>query len=202
MWSPNLIATRDFSTTIVGPVHSSSGDYLRPVNWIISSGRDLVAISPYEVNELLPLIRQNKKVHLHQYTPRVNHVMKSFDDLRSLHCIPPLPRHWVPPSLDLRDHLNLWAGQLYLPDYDTYIRLCNFLGLYTQAGKDVPIQIDGFIRPEHRRENLDPLCPFSESPIPFLKDLVGMRQKGMSYLGTDLGKILYAKLLTVNDFIR
>jgi hypothetical protein len=201
--SPNLLATRDFSTTIAGPV-SNVNDYLRPVNWIVTSalpyGTLFVILSPYEVNKLLPLIRRSKKVHLHQYSARVTQTMKSFENLM-FYCIPSLPSSWVSPPIDLRNRLNLWAGQLYLEDLETYVRLCNFLGLYTIGTPiDLPIQADGFIQPHHRLGIALPYSPFNESPMPFLRELTGLRRKGMGYLSSHLGKIIHARSLTQKDF--
>ena len=66
-WSSNLLATKDFSTTIVTGPSESAKDYQRPLQWILSLRQKrktflptLIAISPYEANELLPLIRQSK----------------------------------------------------------------------------------------------------------------------------------------------
>lgn len=207
-WSPCLLTTKDCSITI-GEQFRSTGQYLRPVNWIISStgaqGRTiLVIISPYEANELLPEIRKSKAVHLHQYLPRVTQSMKSFDDL-SFHCIPPLPPSWEPPTPELVIQLGLWAGQLYFPNHETYLQLCAFLGVYTRPAQDgsggiISIQHDGFIKPAHRRGAMASLCPFTESPLPFLKELTGQRRKGMGYLSTHLGKVLHGRLLTEEDF--
>jgi hypothetical protein len=202
-WTPNLLATNDFSTTIQGSAQHAN-DYLRPVNWILSSPRNghtcLVVLSPFEVNSLLPRIRQSKAVHLHQYIPRVTHTMKSFDHLE-FYCIPSLPRSWAPPAVDLRNQLNLWAGQLYLEDHETYLRLCNFIGLYSsETPRDTVVQSDGFIKPEDRQRGLQPPCQFTESPVPFLRELIGLRRKGMSYSSTHVGKILHARNLTHDDF--
>lgn len=115
---------------------------------------------------------------------------------------PPLPTSWTPPDVDLRNQLNLWAGQLYLEDYSTYIGLCKFLGLYTEAGNGVDIHSDGFIEPAHRPNHLKPRSRFTESPMDFLKELVGLRRKGMDFSGTDIGKILHARLPRREDFER
>jgi hypothetical protein len=88
-WSPSPLATADFIATILvrGSNSMRLTDYLRPVNWALSSGsgkkrpRTVVVISPYEANELLPIIRQLKKVRLHVYAPRVTFSMRSFSDL-------------------------------------------------------------------------------------------------------------------------
>jgi len=209
-WSPNLVVTHDFRTTIqdVNASHTAE-DYLRPVHWILSSnvGGDsiLVVASAYEVNELLPEIRRSKYVHLHLYAPRVTQTMISFDDLR-FYCIPPLPTTWMPPTPNLVQQLNLFAGQLYLSDYDSYQRLCTFLGLYSdnqQSANNAQIQSDGFVKPIHRRGTLAHLrdCQFEKSPLPILRDLFGYRRKGMSYVLTHMGKLLHATLLTKDDFI-
>jgi hypothetical protein len=202
LWSQNLLATKDFSTTICSPV-SNATDYLRPVNWIITSasphGTLFVMVSPYEVNELLPVIRRSNKVHLHQYSARVTQTMKSFEDLM-FYCIPSSPSPLVSPPIDVRNQLNLWAGQLYLEDLEAYLRLCNFLGLYTTETNDIPIQADGFIEPCHRPRIALPQSPFTKSPLPFLRELTGLRRKGMGYMSSHLGKILHAKLLTEETF--
>jgi hypothetical protein len=204
VWSKNLLATADFLTTVHGPV-SGAGDYMRPVHWIVSSALPggtlkLVILSPFEVDGILPEIRRSKKVHLHQYSARVIQTMQSFDHLK-FHCIPPLPSSWISPPIDLRNQLNLWAGQLYLKDFETYLRLCNFLGLYTiNSRNDISIQADGFIPPHHRPSTLVPHSPFTESPLLFLQKLIGLRRKGMGYSLTHLGKMLHAKLLMQEDF--
>lgn len=198
LWDRRLLTTKDFARTIQDRMGGNS-DYLRPVRWITSSQGQFVVLSPFEANELLPDIRRSDKVHLHIYAPRVTISMKPFDDLK-FYSIPSLPPAWTPPDVDLRNQLNLWAGQLYLQDYATYVRLCNFLGLYTQAGDGMGIELDGFIKPQHRSNDLEPRSPFQESPVEFLKDLLGLRRKGMSFTGTDIGKILHARLLRREDF--
>ena len=206
-WSQNLLLTHDFKTTIQG-ADGDHGDYLRPVNWIVSSALSgataLVVVSPHEANELLPDIRCSQFVHLHQYTPRVTKTMISFDDLR-FYCIPPLPSTWMAPSANLLRQLNLFAGQLYLLDYDEYQQLCTFLGLYSrkqQAADNAQIESDGFVIPIHRHGTLAHLqvCRFQESPLRTLKDLIGHRRKGMNYASTHIGKVLHARLLTMDDF--
>ncbi|KDQ56356.1 hypothetical protein JAAARDRAFT_132359 [Jaapia argillacea MUCL 33604] len=205
-WSPRLLATDDFLTS----VKTSSiylNDYLRPVQWIISSSHGgslvLVIVSPYEANDLLPKIRQYRKVHLHQYTPRVTQAMEPVDDLK-LHCIPPTPPSWVAPEPILVAQLNLCAGQLYVADYQAYLLLCEFLGIYTpdlQSVDGIQWQGDGFINPEHRRRLTNRTnSPFTHSPLPYLKELIGLRRKGMTYTPTHLGKILHSRFLSPDDF--
>ncbi|RDB23570.1 hypothetical protein Hypma_009270 [Hypsizygus marmoreus] len=203
-WSTALWATKDFSTTVKGASKKGasklSTDYLRPVNWILSvaSQRRLVALSPFEVNELIPRINESRHVHLHVYSPRVTKAMKSFEDLKFF-CIPPLPSPWTPPSPTDVSQLNLWAGQLYLKDFGAYSHLCLILGLMRDDTTG-SWESDGFVKPEHRCDEMALVCKLSESPLPFLKDVMGLRRKGMNYLSTHMGKILNAGLLTEADF--
>ncbi|KAF9235916.1 hypothetical protein BU15DRAFT_64461 [Melanogaster broomeanus] len=186
-WTKSVFATADFCSIVQLKPGEKADDFLRAVNWVISSDvvqpPILVVVSPYEVDELLPQIRSSKTVHLHIYTPRVVKSMPPCDDL-DLHSIPPVSALWTPPW-PLVDQLNVFAGQLYLRDYTTYIELCRFLCLYTrdlEADGDVEIQRadDGFIKPENRPPELN--------------------MKGMPYAPTHMGKILDAQQLTEDDF--
>ncbi|KAF8838139.1 hypothetical protein BDN67DRAFT_1024216 [Paxillus ammoniavirescens] len=204
-WTDSVFATADFCKTVHLEPGANADEYLRAVNWVISSDviqpPILVVVSPYEAHELLPTIRDNKMVHLHIYTPRTVQSMPPCDNLK-LYSIPALPDTWTPPS-SLVDHLNVFAGQLYLRDYATYIRLCRFLCLQArdlEADGDFTIQSDGFIRPEDRPPKARTGGSFQESPILSLKKLFGLRRKGMIYAPTHMGRILDARLLTDDDF--
>jgi len=200
-WSSHLLATKDFATTIQS-THHKVNDYLRPVNWIISSKRQdiLVVLSPYEINELLPSIRESEAVHLHLYTPRLMQNMRSFDDLR-FHCIPSLPPHWISPAPSEITQLNIWAGQLYCSSYEAYQDLCMFLGVFTHASEEsMKVEIDGWIKPENRQGQLRKTCQFRKNPLVPLKELFACRRKGMGYLSTHMGKVLHAGRLTEDDF--
>ncbi|KAF9235920.1 hypothetical protein BU15DRAFT_89398 [Melanogaster broomeanus] len=153
------------------------------------------------INGLMPAIRLSKHVHLHVYTPRTIESMKPCDDL-SLYNIPTVPLGWTPPWA-LVDQLNVFAGQLYLRDYATYIQLCRFLCIYAKDLKDegdIEVQCDGFIAPSNRPLRAKPQNSFQHTPLPSLKTLVGIRRKGMRYAPTHIGKILEGRLLTEQDF--
>ena len=112
-------------------------DYMRPVHWIVSAKR--------EFNDLL---------------------MKSTPCCRILGRTknPPTPAHAVYDQVDktmrrplLVEHprgpqrLGMFVGQLYLKDYELYIRLCRFIGLYTRDLQDergIVVEPDGFILPK------------------------------------------------------
>lgn len=204
LWTHHILASRDFATVLVG-FSDKTDNYIRPVNWILSSIASgvpvLVIISPFEANALLPNIRASMHVHLHIYTPRVISTMKPCDDLR-FYSIPSLPVQWMPlEALILQ--LNIFAGQLYFPHHSTYVQLCRFLGIYiadVEGQGAFEVQSDGFIRPEDRPPTANQPSLFDQSPIPMLKNLFSIRRKGVGYLPTHIGKLLSAQRLTNEDF--
>ena len=68
-WSPSPLATAGFAATTTNSVGTTLTDYLRTVNWILSSrsGTDstVIVISPYGANELLIIVRKSKEVRLY-----------------------------------------------------------------------------------------------------------------------------------------
>ena len=204
IWSTDILATKDFQKTVKSS--SNVDDYLRPVMWVVSGKRArkeaLVILSPYEVNSLLPNIRSSEKVHLHLYTPRVTKLMEPCDDL-TFYNIPAVPTGWVPPS-SLMDQLNVFAGQLYLKDYQTYIRLGRFLCVYTRDLKSeegIEVGWDGFISPNHRPRQMRSVFTFRTSPLESLRKLMSIRRKGMHFVPTHMGQLLDGRLLSEEDFV-
>ncbi|CAE6379485.1 unnamed protein product [Rhizoctonia solani] len=205
-----LFASTDFLQTIINSPIDSLSEHMRPVHWIVTGSDNVrVVMSPYEVNELLPLIRGSSVVRLHVYAPRVSLAMHSFSDLQ-FYSIPASPTNQSSTALSMAQlQLDLFAGQLYLPSYQDYISLCVTLGIFTPSGTgndpQVEVESDGFVNPQHRdqlaqRRPEYSECQFTTSPIPSLKDLVGLRRKGMRYLLTHVGQILHARSLTMKDF--
>ena len=194
-WSPPPLATASFATTTANSVGTRLTDYLRPVNWILSStsGKDstVIVISPFEANELLPAIRKSKEVQLHIYAPRVTASMRSFSDLTFYSIPESTAETWTTPT-HVRTLLNLFAGQLYFDSREEYERVCVLLGLHMAHAGAMQIEVDGFVLPAHRTGEAS---PFSTSPIATLKKLTGLRRKGIGYGGTDLGRVLNARPL-------
>lgn len=203
-WSTKLLTTLDFSRVIDRRQNDVMDEFLRPVNWIVSSVNRsvLVIMSPYEVNELIPQIRRSRSVFLHMYSPRTMEATESYEKL-TFCSIPPVPSSW---NLDplLVDQLNIFAGQLYFRDHDTYNRVCSFLVLYLKEmprGSTICVRSDGFVEGKDRQAlGMGLGSPFSVSPVPFLRSLVGFRRKGQSYLATHMGQILHARVLEAADF--
>ncbi|KAF8557183.1 hypothetical protein OG21DRAFT_1601805 [Imleria badia] len=202
MWSPFILATTDFCKTIDrASWHGMVDQYLRPVQWILSGkgdlGRVLVILSPFEVDCLMPDIRVSKSVHLHVYTPRTTKYIRPADDLM-FYSIPPVPDGWTPPW-DLMDELNVFAGQPYLRDHETYLRLRRFLGIHE---KDLPKSAGTAIR----RNLITPGVleeirnTTKDSLLPSVMMLLAMRRRGLPFAETHMGKILQGQVLTDEDF--
>jgi hypothetical protein len=191
-WSPSPLATNDFITTVLGSNGTGLTEYLRPVNWILTSGfgKDsmVVVISPYEANALLPIIREKKKVRLSIYTPRVTSSMRSFSDL-TFYSIPDSPAEtWTTPA-HARIALNLFSGQLFFDSKEQYEDVCILLALSRAHPGAEYNEIDGFVPPAYRTGRPS---PFAESKIYVLKTLIGLRRKGMGFSRTHVGRILNA----------
>lgn len=203
-WSTKLLTTLDFSRVIDRRQNDVMDEFLRPVNWVVSSANRsvMVIMSPYEINELIPQIRQSRSVFLHMYSPKTMQATESYEKL-TFCSIPPVPGSWNP-DLSLVDQLNIFAGQLYFQDYGTYERVCGFLGLYLKEipkGSTICVRGDGFVERKDRQAlGMGLGSPFSVGPVPFLRSLVGFRRKGQSYLATHMGQILHARVLSDTDF--
>ncbi|KAF9064985.1 hypothetical protein BDP27DRAFT_1332732 [Rhodocollybia butyracea] len=208
-WRHTLWATKDFAIAISDT--ETSKEHMRPVNWVLSCpssdlAMNIVVLSPYEAQELLPAIRKSTHVNLHMYAPRVRREMRTFDDLKFF-CIPPLAASWDRTSPDMLaiSQLNLFSGQLYIGNYNIYRNLCAFLGLGVDF-EDVTgpsVNSDGFVRPEERMFDDGGFyqdCPFVVSPVPFLKELTSLRRKGNKYRQTHIGRIVNGIVLRKEDF--
>ncbi|KAF8545714.1 hypothetical protein OG21DRAFT_1397636, partial [Imleria badia] len=202
VYSPFILATVDFHTTIRSASSQGKMDhYLRPVQWVLSGKMDqdrvLVLLSPFEADHLMPYIRVSKFVHLHVYTPCTSERMKPTNDLR-FHSIPPVPDSWTPPW-DLIDQLNVFAGQLYLRDYESYLRLRRFLGIQVN---DLPNSVRTAVR--RNLVTVDALQEIGntirDSPLPSVMMLLAIRRRGLPFAETHMGRILQGHQLTEEDF--
>ena len=201
LWSPFILATADFCETIKPESTQGTMDnYLRPVQWVLSRKQDrdplLVLLSPFEANQLMPDIRASEYVHLHLYAPRTSQRMKPFDDLR-LYSIPPLPSDWTPPW-DLAEQLNVFAGQLYLRDYASYLRLCRFLDMPTTKSPNDPMTRRNLFNMPGGLDEIE--STFSGSPLPSVMALLAIRSRGRPFAQTHMGRILQGQLLGEKDF--
>lgn len=129
----DLLVTKDFATTVKSGPADQSDLFQRPVQWILSSGLkcgstvQLVAISQYEVQELLENIKRSDFVTLHLYNPHMN-ANSPYLDHFMLYTVPrrqnanSIPRR-------LANQVNLFAGQLYLQSFEECSQICEILCL-------------------------------------------------------------------------
>ena len=194
-WSPSPFATADFTTANSNSDGMGLTEYLRPVNWILSSksGKDsnVIVISPHEANELLPIIRESRDVRLHIYAPRVTPYMRSFANLDFYTISDSTAESWAAPAHVITE-LNLFAGQLYFDNKSEYDRVCALLAMSMAHPEAKQVEMDGFVLPAYRTGKNS---PFAKSQIPVLKKLMSLRRKGMDYHRTHMGQILNGKPL-------
>lgn len=205
-WSKELLVTTDFACTVQIPTGQDLDMFLRPVQWVASSRCTgvpyCVILSPFEANELLPDVRKHKAVTLHVYSPRIGVTMTSLEDLTQF-ASPAVPKSWAPPAITMQ--LNLFAGQLYLRNYDEYLALCKFLGLCSHAPDNDQVKVfgDGFVDPRDRMvfdNGMASACAFLKSPVEFLRALMTLRRKGQSFQRSHLGAILNGELIPKEKF--
>ncbi|CAG1959689.1 unnamed protein product [Fusarium graminearum] len=178
--------------------------FQRSMQWILagstkSGTHNLVVASPYEIEELLPLIRSSSNVALHLYALRINLGFQPLDHLR-LYCLSGNMIQSTIPE-DSITLLNLFAGQVYLKSFQDYITVCDSLGLaWTAVDDSVCLGPDGFIHPNAVRTLVN-RSGFSKSPVQFLKVLMEkIRQNCGTITRTDMGKIFEGVILLKDDF--
>lgn len=199
-----LRVTNDFAQTIKRS-HSHQGydSFQRNVQWILTSidgdhqVRHMVVISPFEANEMFEVIKASEVVMLHTYAPRQNGGVAALDHLQ-LYTIPSAESKRLI-SRNLIIELNLFAGQLYLKDFNEYAEVCDYLGLAWNAEEQgTTVRADGFILPGRRSKNRS---EFTQSPVQFLKLLFSKIRRDCGGIEkTHMGKILDGMLLTHEDF--
>jgi len=203
----NVYVTNDFTSVVRQRKGLYKDEYLRPVNWVLSStkAKDILIISPYEADQLFDRLENQSLVQLHIYAPRVTRSMVSFEDLQ-FYTIP--GAHTVSvlsPSEPSLYCLGLFAGSLYFQDYMRYERLSGFLGIiltFMDSQEDIEISVDRFVSRAGRNKlgwTID--CPFDKCPIPFLKALISLRMRGQGYAQSHLGSLIHSKLLVEENFI-
>ncbi|KAJ6458143.1 hypothetical protein C8R47DRAFT_1246692, partial [Mycena vitilis] len=194
-----LCATRDFRDTVVlgsTPSNGSMDNFLRPVQWIISTSKSadiLILVSPSEANKWLPAIRRSEFVYLHLYSPRNSR--NTFWPLDTLDSFTVPNERSVPINRYLLHELNLFAGQLFCADKRSMKEVCGILGLHLQSVSqrgDLQGMVDstGFVNERARRALGLEACSFVTTPLPFFRELFGARRKGQGFALAHMGQIL------------
>ncbi|RJE18781.1 hypothetical protein PHISCL_08882 [Aspergillus sclerotialis] len=191
---PYLYATFDFTETVAKIGDFKDDEFLKSVHWIMSNihNPNLLILSQFEVNQLLPEIQKSENTALHIYTPRTTKGMRSFNHLDFLTIGSRKTK--IPPSPELGRDLELFAGSLYFDTFADYQRFRQFLGLITNGFSNIPdgsVSPEGFVDERTRTELQWPVhSPFQTNPLPFLIAILNMRARGHGYLQTHVGSIV------------
>ncbi|KAL9082103.1 MAG: hypothetical protein Q9159_006713 [Coniocarpon cinnabarinum] len=118
--------TRDFVNTIEPSVPCNLDEFLKPVQWVLRL-RDgekcsCVVLSPYEANKAMPDVLQYGATELVVYSPRVSRTPRPFDEFS----FGGVDHALLQTNNRLDLFLRLFAGQLYLKNYQQYKNLCRF----------------------------------------------------------------------------
>ncbi|KAI1464850.1 uncharacterized protein F4812DRAFT_440689 [Daldinia caldariorum] len=207
-----LLVSSDFANTVKRRSTSDQLDsYQRAIQWILTSTplsdedsadrpiKYMMVISPFEANDLLPLIEKSNITALHIYAPRANSSYPNLDKL-DLYTVPEkLASRKMPQSLITE--LNLFAGQLYFSSYEEYVGVCRFLGIsYSTPGEEEEITAEGFIAKDSAGR-IGGESGLRSSPVTFFKILhTKIRRNCESIEKTHMGKLLGNQLLKPQDF--
>lgn len=195
-----IVATRDYLDTVKSSTGTDLDDFLRPVNWIIKLNlvRELIIIGPHEVQELLPYLRRSSVATLIAYSPKVTKTMTSFDNL-NIYTVPPRARVDVDP--DVLAMLRLFAGQLYFDKVEEYERFCTLLGLPFNTRLKPQFETTA-PKPKTRMLQLSYKIVKKPDFVPLIKRWIDMRQKGIEWTHTHVGRVLDGQKLQIGDFPR
>lgn len=175
---PHLRATKDFARTVERPQSGYYDNYLRPVNFVLTSKLEvkpwfLLIISQYEANELLRVIQDPASgVRLQAYEPRVMKSMTAVDVGTE-----PVSRSvddWQSLGSGIRRELNLFAGQVYCNTYKDYKKLSKDLG--------------------------PRLNPSIEQTRSFVKTWIAIRRKGQDFSHSHIGQMVSGRSLKEEAF--
>ncbi|KAK6438571.1 hypothetical protein LTR95_005223 [Oleoguttula sp. CCFEE 5521] len=210
--SRQLLVSADFAAVIKRTGKPIRTDlFHRSVQWFLSSCRDdantvdqIVIISPYEANPLLPTMKYNSSAALHVYKPCVNSAFGMLDDF-NLYTVPgSLRKSTVPRSLAVR--LNLFAGQLYIRSYEDYQEICAFMGLCSVTLTQEMSQEGWKLDPDGFIASAGSLIPTVSSRVTTMELLAAsldrrrVRRNGEGISKTPMGLLLEGKLLRPEYF--
>lgn len=197
----------DFSNTVLLPHGKLDDAYQRPVQWVVWGFlcETALIISPWEAEQLLPVIRacQSAGTHLVVYSAPVTRKMLHFDDLY-FYSVPALPPNWRAPSWLIHD-LGIFSGRLYFR-FEEYETLCGYLGLKWQSQaatfvKDGPAREllvddeDGDKIDHSPTDQKNRQYPFTNRPLLFMQEWLTIRRKGQDFALTPMGYICQGKRL-------
>lgn len=206
-----LLVTTDFAETVkrIG-ISFLSDAFQRQVGWVLTrlAHNDeyvdrIMVVSDYEANLLLPRMRGNSTA-LHKYKARCNAGYSSLDALDLFTTSDNATTPLIPRSLSVQ--LSLFAGQLYISNYEDYLEICQFLGLSAKLmSTDMEeegwkVGTDGFIMKDGSGR-VGGASGLTRSPTNFFKILMSkIRRNGDGISKTDMGSLLDGKLFQKSDW--
>ncbi|KAJ5124379.1 uncharacterized protein N7515_008204 [Penicillium bovifimosum] len=199
---PGLYASWDFIRTVQVRENDIEDEFCKAPHWVLSSvhNNDLLIVSQYEANAVLPIIRRSTHSRLNIYTARFTKPMRSFGNLDFFGIGSGCPM----PTQRMRCCLELFAGSLYFDNFEEYKYFRDFLGLLTGHYENIPqggITSEGFVKFFTRFRLRWPLdSPFMVNPLPFLAALVDIRTRGGGYQQSHVGSVIRAIQLTPETF--
>ncbi|KXT06191.1 hypothetical protein AC578_1431 [Pseudocercospora eumusae] len=208
----HLMATAEFARTVDKSGSSYISDaFQRPVQWLLTScpkgsskADHILIISPYEANQLYPLMQNTISTTLHIYKPRCNSGYGALDKLDFCTFSGKSATPVVPRALAVQ--LNLFAGQLYISTYEDYIETCKFLGVSSKvlteemSQQGWRVDANGFIENDEQGR-VGGESGLKKSPINFFKILMSkIRRSGENISKTQMGGLLEGKLFEESDF--
>jgi hypothetical protein len=82
--------------------------------------------------------------------------------------------------------------------------MCGFLGLCSEPPDNhIEVARDGFISPQDRALSNSVMlreCPFTTTPVAFLRMIMALRRKGQSFAMSHFGMILNGELIAREQF--
>jgi len=113
-------------------------------------------------------------------------------------------RDFTRPLPCVMHELNLFSGQLFFRNRESFEDVCDMLGLClgkipnSLRGK---IDTAGFVQDEDARKIAGIRnCLFEKNPVALLRELVGWRRKGHGFTLTHVGLILHGNNLGADEF--
>jgi len=198
-----LVVTNDFLHVVQLSSTSDRDDFLRPVNWILTSKseRRVLVLSPFEANGFLPDIEASKVVKLHIYAPRVAKTMISFEDLE----------FYSTPHVDDVPHritsiaahnLVFFAGQLYLGShakYMDYIQYLREIAAQSATKRSQSLSSSNESNNEPASSEAVKSAPFSKV-LALDRAITAMRRRGQPFSHSHKGGIVDRRFLNEDNF--
>jgi hypothetical protein len=209
----NVFVTKDFTRTIQIPNLSSDSamdDFIRAVEWLVvpntSCPSFLVIFSPFEVNHLYETIKNSHNVRLYLYASQSTLSMKTFQNLGPV--VPCRRSSYLALPPHLLRQVDLFAGSIFLKDYQTYKEVCKHIRVQFDAPHsgqttENPLALDesadsttstlSVERQAHLRMNRN-------SFVSFLRRLLTLRLHGREIALSHMDRLLKGEDLREDDF--